>query len=145
MSEETLIMDCPRDVLMDRCEYALNKGKFINIQFDRSSFHITAHYKQFVEGDIAVTLLTAPDSRTQLNIKVTSVDNIWARFEEPNAKIMGAFKAYIEIASEGAAISSAAPSQNQTKTPQEEGKCKNCGAVNGTIARFCEYCGSPLR
>jgi hypothetical protein len=140
MLEETLVIACPRDVLMDRCEYALTKGRFVNIQSDRASFRITAHYKQFVEGDITVTLLPAPESRTQMNMKVTSVDNMWARVEEPNTKIIGAFKAYIEIALESTAV----PSQNQAKSPQEHGKCRNCGAVNSSASRFCEYCGSSL-
>jgi hypothetical protein len=143
-SEETMIVDCPREILMNRCESALNKGGFTNIKYDRSSFYITASYKQFIAGDITVTLLSLPDSKkTQINIRVTSVDNIWAKIEEPNAKIAGAFKAYLDDPSESLLISSGV-SPSKAQNPQEQGKCKSCGAVNSTVARFCEYCGSPL-
>jgi hypothetical protein len=142
--EQTIFLDYSREVAAERCENALIKGRFINIRSDKTSFQIMAEYKNFIAGDIAIILSSVADSRTQIDIRVTAADNFWARIEDPTAKIMGAFKSYLTNPLEKTDTSAnIAPKSSAPQT--EQGRCKACGAVNNSTARFCEYCGSSLR
>ncbi len=89
--ESSLISGSPNKVI-ELCKAALEKGAFTKINFNARISQLESKFKKATcVGDILVTLFPEGQS-TKVIIKATAnVDNVFALFSSPTAKIIGAF------------------------------------------------------
>jgi hypothetical protein len=92
--KEEFVVDGDRESWLQRCQTALEQGGFSSIKSSATFWQLQAHYRKLtLWGSIEITLLPVDEGQTKINVVVTSnVDNIYALFRSPGAKILGAFK-----------------------------------------------------
>jgi hypothetical protein len=92
--EEVFVVDGDRELWLKRCQAALEGGGFSDIKVSAALWQLQARYRKLtIWGSIDITLLPASAEQTTVTVVATSnVDNIYALFRSPGAKILEAFK-----------------------------------------------------
>jgi hypothetical protein len=92
--EEVFVVDGDRELWLQRCQAALERGSFSNITVSAALWQLQARYRKLtIWGSIDITLLPASEGQTKITVVVTSnIDNVYALFRSPGRKILEAFK-----------------------------------------------------
>lgn len=92
--EEVFVVDGDRELWLQRCQAALERGRFSDVNVSAALWQLQARYRKLTTwGSIDITLLPVSEGQTKVTVVVTSnVDNIYALFRSPGTKILEAFK-----------------------------------------------------
>ena len=93
---ESVVVAEDRQQLLERCRRALTAGGFKEVTVDPVLFQLSGKYrKATASGNLDVTLRLA-NGGTEMAMRATgNVDNVFALFSSPNAKILRAFKDHL--------------------------------------------------